>query len=309
MVPHATLVMVLDPTMGPEAAEAAVREGQAALSGLVGILDVVLVANGPEPAEGAVRQALAKVSDTTALFLADAVPEGAAALAGAEAAVTDCVLIVDPLAPDWDAARAQIEAFRDGARVVLVEGPKLPMVRRLAWAALRVLTGAPEARLTRQCLLGRDVVAYLLRHADAASLFRGLAIRSGFATRMVRGSVPRRPHRGLVAAAGHALDILTGLSGRPMRFLSGVCALSAVGLFGYALYAAAVLLLGDPVEGWFTLSLIAALPMALLFLVLALLVEHVLRIHRLAARRPEWVVVGEARSTHFRREGLKAVEH
>ena len=309
MMPHATLVMVLDPTMGPEAVEAAVRNGQAALSGAVEILDVVLVANGPEPTEGAVRQALAKVSDTTALFLADAVPEGAAALAGAEAAVTDCVLVVDPLAPDWDAARAQIEAFRDGARVVLVEGPKLPMARRLAWAALRALTGAPEARLTRQCLLGRDVVTYLLRHADAAPLFRGLAIRSGFATCIVRGSVPRRPHRGLVSAAGHALDILTGLSGRPMRFLSGVCALAAVGLFSYALYAAAVLLLGDPVEGWFTLSLIVALPMALLFLVLALLVEHVLRIHRLAARRPEWVVVGEARSAHLRREGLKAVEH
>lgn len=307
MVPHATLVMVLDPAMGPEAVEAAVRGGQAALSGAVGILDVVLVANGPAPSEGVVRQALERVSDATALFLADAVPEGAAALAGAEAAVTDCVLIVDPLAPDWGAAGAQLDAFRDGARVVLVEGPEPPLARRLAWAGMAVLTGVPEGRLTRQCLLGRDVVAYLLRHADGASLFRGLAIRSGFATRTVRGCVPRRPHRGL-AAAGHALDVLTGLSGRPMRFLSGACALAAVGLFGYAFYAAAVLVLGEPVEGWFTLSLIVALPMALLFLVLALLVEHVLRIHRLSARRPEWVVVGEARSVHLRREGLKAVE-
>lgn len=307
MIPHATLVMVLDPEMGPEAVEAAVRGGQAALSGAVGILDVVLVANGPRPDEGVVRQALAKVSDATALFLADAVSEGAAALAGAEAAVTDCVLLVDPLAPDWGAARAQIDAFRDGARVVLVEGPEQPMARRAAWAVMGLLTGVPEARLTRQCLLGRDVVAYLLRHADGASLFRGLAIRSGFATRTVRGCVPRRPHRGM-AAAGHALDVLTGLSGRPMRFMSGACALAALALFAYALYAALVLLLGTPVEGWFTLSLIVALPMALLFLVLALLVEHVLRIHRLSARRPEWVVIGEARSATLRREGLKAVE-
>lgn len=308
MVPHATLVMVLDPEMTPEAIEAAVRGGQAALSSVVGILDVVLVVNGPKPAESTVHQALAKVSDTTAIFLADAISDGAAALAGAEAAVTDCVLLVDPLAPDWGAARAQIDAFREGARVVLVEGPEPPLVRRIVWAVIGLLTGVAEAKLTRQCLLGRDVVAYLLRHADGASLFRGLAIRSGFATRTVRGCVPRRPRRGL-AAASHALDVLTGLSGRPMRFLSGTCALAALALFGYALYAGAVLLFGKPVEGWFTLSLIIALPMALLFLVLSLLVEHVLRIHRLSARRPEWVVLGEARSASLRREGLKAVEH
>jgi hypothetical protein len=307
MIPHATLVMVLDPEMDADAIGRAVRDGQAALSGSVGILDVVVVANGPRPSEEAVRRALATVSDTTAVFLADAVPEGAAALAGAEAAVTDCVLLADPLAPDWEAARAQLDAFREGARVVLVEGPEPSPARRIAWTVLGWLTGVSEARLTRQCLLGRDVVAYLLRHADAASLLRGLAIRSGFATRTVRGRVPRRPHRG-AAAAGHVLDVLTGLSGRPLRFLSAVCAMAAVALFGYALYAALVLLLGRPVEGWFTLSLIVAMPMALLFLVLALLVEHVLRIHRLAARRPEWVVIGEARSSVLRREGLRAVE-
>lgn len=69
-----------------------------------------------------------------------------------------------------------------------------------------------------------------------------------------------------------------------------------------------MLVLGEPVEGWFTLSLIAAHPMALLFLVLALLVEHLRRIHRPSARRPEWVVVEEARSAVLRRDGLKAVE-
>jgi len=307
MIPHATLVMVLDPEMDSGAIERAIREGQAALSESVGLLDVVIVANGPRPSEEAIRQALAEVPDTTAIFLADVVPDGAAALAGAEAAVTDCVLIVDPLAPDWEAARAQLEAFRRGARVVLVEGPEPSMARYAAWTVLGWLTGVSEARLTRQCLLGRDVVTYLLRHADAASLLRGLAIRSGFVTCTVRGHVPRRPRRS-VAAANHVLDVLTGLSGRPLRFLSAVCALAAIAMFGYALYAVLVLLLGEPVEGWFTLSLIVAMPMALLFLVLALLVEHVLRIHRLAARRPEWVVIGEARSRVLRREGLKAVE-
>ena len=199
---------------------------------------------------------------------------------------------------------ALLTRWREGAQVVwAVRAGPTPdrgfadrALSRLYHFAMKRLTRLPDlpAEGADFFLLDRVAIDALAQCGERHTSIFALLAWIGFRQECV-------PYEKAARAAGRSgwtmrkkiallLDSVTAFSFAPLRFLSLLGVLTALGGFGYAAFVVGNALAGHPPTGWSSLMVVVLLIGGLQMLMLGVLGEYVWRALGEARRRPRWLI-------------------
>jgi glycosyltransferase involved in cell wall biosynthesis len=149
--------------------------------------------------------------------------------------------------------------------------------------------------------LNRSAANALTKNNRVSRHIRQLATMVGFNTKNLKYDLPVKSvyshakKRDLVAKA---LNLASGYSGQPLRFVSFLGVLAALLNLFYAVYVVAVgLSLTGVARGWTTLSLQSSIMFFLLFILIAVLAEYIGKILVESRKEPAYHIMQELSST------------
>ncbi len=314
------LVSVVTPIRdGREFIEAFLRELHDVLAAEFTDFELVVVDNGSTDGTGDVLEAVQRsVRNIQVYTLARPLHHDAAFMMGVEQAVGDVVLTMDPCFDPIDVVPRMIVMLEDRG-VELVYGVRSDRTRggspfdRLArWfygvfrraASLEFPTGIGTLQL-----FSRTAVNAFVNHGDRYVLFKVISAITGLpyaelAYERVNRCASKRGRAGYRSAAGTAMMSLLLSSGRPLRLLTFL-SIGGAGLnLLYSVYIVVVNILKDEVaEGWTSLSAQITGLFFILFLVLAVLSEFLLRIFSTQQNQLPYIVTRESSSLRQLRAG------
>lgn len=235
-------------------------------------------------------------------------------LARGEAVV---LLVADGQDPP-EALPALVDAWAAGAQVVWAaraEGVEtLPWSSRLAYRVLRRIPG-----LERLAPDGADCVLLDRVVVDALAGFREqhvnmLALIAWLGFRQASVPVHRAPRRHgrsgwtPLRRLGIFVDTIVAFSFAPIRVLSALGVLTALGGFAYLAVVLVNAWRGAPPDGWSSLMVVVLLVGGLQMAMLGVLGEYLWRALEDGRRRPAWVIEDVARPRTSRESGVAAAE-
>jgi dolichol-phosphate mannosyltransferase len=269
--------------------------------------EVVLV-DGGAPAEtvAAARGLLAAHPCVRLIRLSRETPDETALLAGLDAAIGDFVVVLDPDLDPPAEIPAMVDRCRVGAEVVLgvdpgyqPGGPLYKLFRSGFGAVLRRMMGIelpPGPSGFR--VLSRAAVNALTRVRQRRRYFALVVREIGLTTaehRYRRASRSgRAPGVNFFRAARTGLSVLVHNSLLPLRLVSLLGLFGSLISFAYSLYVVAVYLFKpDVMPGWTTMSLQVSGLFVLVFVMLALIGEYLVRVLEESSDRPLYHVRDE----------------
>lgn len=232
-----------------------------------------------------------------------------AVMAGLDAAIGDFVVTLHPEFDPPADIPALVEGCRAGADVVVGVAPyptRPGVVYRLCrWGFLKAARGIlgldPGGATGGFRCLSRSAVNALTRVRRRRRFFGPLAAEIGLTTAAhpyrfaPRGGKP--PRANLRRAARAAASMAVGHSAAPLRLVSALGLAGSLASFAYSLYVVGVYLFKpDVMPGWTTLSLQVSGLFVLVFVMLALIGEHLGRLMDEAVDRPLYHVRDEQAS-------------
>lgn len=242
-----------------------------------------------------------------------------AAWAGVEHALGDFVAVVDPLRDDAHMLAPMLAKAATGYEVVFGQNRASDnggwWYRRGVQAfdqlyaklhGVRLSIDAPHFRL-----ISRSVVNYIQRHGSPEVAYRHLPATAGFSKAYVTGEW--RPHaprkRSLLDGIDRGLLLLVSSTPQPMRLVTTLALLGAMGNIFYSIYVVVVALFKAHVaEGWVTLSLQQSGMFFLLSVVLLMLGEYVTHMLSVSAGIPAYHIGQEFGSAIISRHQKLNVE-
>lgn len=214
------------------------------------------------------------------------------------------VVIAADLQDPPETIPALLTRWREGAQVVWAVRAGLPPARGFADRALSRLYHFAMKRLARLPELPAEGADFFLldrlaidaltqcgeRHTSIFALLAWIGFRQA-----------RVPYEKVARPAGHSgwtmrkklsllLDSVTAFSFAPLRFMSLLGVLTALGGFGYAAVVVGNAMAGHPPAGWSSLMVVVLLIGGLQMLMLGVLGEYVWRALGEARRRPRWLI-------------------
>lgn len=272
--------------------------------------ELVLIDNGSrDETPAVVRDLLKSHRCLRYLRLAGRQKAETAVMAGLDAAIGDFVVTLHPEFDPPADIPALVDRCRAGADVVVgvapYPAPPGAVYRLCRWGfgrAARGLLGLDPGRAAGnfRCL-SRAAVNALTRVRRRRRFFGQLLAETGLAAAehpyrfLARGGKP--PRVNLRRAARAAASMAVNSSQTPLRLVSGLGLLGSGLSFLYSLYVVAVYLTKpDVMPGWTTLSLQVSGLFVLVFLMLALIGEHLGRLMDEAVDRPLYHVREEQAS-------------
>lgn len=220
-----------------------------------------------------------------------------AAWAGAEHALGDFVVVIDPLCDDVKMLASMLAKATAGYEVVFVRNQAEKVggwLYRLGantfdrlyekLHGVRLSIDAPHFRL-----ISRNVVNFVQRHGSPELAYRHLPATAGFSKTSVDGhwTTVRRRKRSLLDGVDRALQLLVSSTSQPMRLVTTLALFGALGNILYSLYVVLVAILKSHVaEGWVTLSLQQSGMFFLLSMVLLVLGEYITHMLSVSSREP-----------------------
>lgn len=281
--------------------------------------EIVLVADRPDGAAVARVEALQKEVDNIQLYcLARPLPAERALVVGLEQAIGDVIITLDPAYDPPHRIMDLVAEFKGGADIVY--GLRVDRVRpagnRLYHASARAFYRVFRT-VTREDipievstfrLLSRRAVNAFLDNRDRYWLFPVISSFAGYPhakmpyDRIKRTGKPRRVNyrQGL----SRALRILIFSSHWPFRIVTMGSVLGALANILYSTHVVVVKLTeGDRLQaGWASLSVQISLMFFLMFVVLGILSEYVLRLFMHTQNRPPYIIARENTSVVLSRK-------
>jgi dolichol-phosphate mannosyltransferase len=290
--------------------DAFVRETSAVLEEFYANYELVLVDDGSTDATSAhLTSLLAELRCIRVLRLSRRHGTEVAIAAGLDGAIGDFVVV---MLPEFDPPRLvpeMINRIRAGAE--LVYGVRVTRGQEPAWARLGAsvfyTAGAKlfDLRLARDStflrVMTRQTVNAIVRMKDKSRYLRLLSLEvAAIIEPFPYAPIQRRPtrrRRGALDSFADAIGIAVAHSTRPLRIASGLGLLASAANLLYMLYVALIYLFKPEVaEGWTTTSLQASAMFFLIFLIMAVMGEYLVRILGEARDRPLYSVFGERNS-------------
>lgn len=231
---------------------------------------------------------------------------------GAENALGDFVVVMDPFADDIGFLTKMLDCAVSGSDVVFaknLQGAKQKFGYRIAsrifnWMYKRLngvnLTDeAPQFRV-----LSKKIVNFILQHKQPTLAYRHLPATGGFSRTNLHYSYQqvRGPTKSLTDSVDYGLRLLTSTTRAPMRLVTLLSFISASANLIYSVYVVAIALFKDDVApGWISLSLQQSGMFFLISLVLLVLGEYILQMASLTSEGPEYHVAQEFTSANMTR--------
>lgn len=222
-----------------------------------------------------------------------------AAWAGAEHALGDFVVVIDPLCDDVKMLAPMLGKATAGYEVVFVRNQAEKgggwLYRLGAHTFDRLYEKLHGVRLSIDAphfrLISRNVVNFVQRHGSPELAYRHLPATAGFSKTSVDGhwTAVRRRKRSLLDGVDRALQLLVSSTSQPMRLVTTLALLGALGNILYSLYVVLVAILKSHVaEGWVTLSLQQSGMFFLLSMVQLVLGEYITHMLSVSSREPTY---------------------
>lgn len=252
--------------------------------------------------------------------LTKAVDADTAPWVGLENALGDYVAVINPQEDDIQCLPAMLDKALEGADVVFMRNRKTPD----QGFAYRVARGAFN-RLYRWCngidlardapkyrLISKKVVNFILQHPQPVVTYRHLPASGGFHRVILdtdSGACGRK-RNDLSGSIDRGMRLLTSTTRAPMRLVTSLSLLGAIGNLLYSFYVMGVGLFKDIVEpGWVSLSLQQSGMFFLISLVLFVIGEYVLHMTSASSEGPPYHLAQEFTSARIsRREKLNVEE-
>lgn len=287
--------------------------------------EIVLVDNGSNDDTVARIEALQRQVKNVQLYqLIRPIAEDSAYVVGLEHAIGDLVVTVDSRSDPLASVMEMVGVAQSGIDVVygLCADRRAgrSVYDRLAKRFFRgygKLTGQdfPSDASTLR-LFTRRALNAVLDNPDRYEIFTVLPVYSGLPYQALvyerserRGAAPRG-RRKLFEGFSHAARLLFLTSDKPLRLLSVSALLGACINILYSLYVFAIALFKPHVaEGWVSLSLQISSMFLLVFVVLAILCEYVVRLFMHNQARPFYVIAKESSSLVLTRKRDLNVVH
>ncbi len=223
---------------------------------------------------------------------------GLEAMRGSAAITLDCDLQHPP-----ELLPKMLDAWRGGAKVVQMvrtatagAGLFKRATSALFYRFLNLLSEAPVvAGAADYQLLDRSVVAAVLQFRDRSPFLRGLVAWLGYpAVRIeyaAQGRTAGRSGYTLRKMLHLALQAVTGLSAKPLRFSFYIGVAAAAVALIYALFAVVAMLDGKTVPGWTSVVVAVTFLGAVQLVSIGILGEYLARIYEHTRGMPRYVVV------------------
>jgi len=228
----------------------------------------------------------------------------AALLAGIEAARGAAVITLDcDLQHPPELLPEMLEAWRGGAKVVQMvrtrtagAGLMKRLTSRLFYSFLNLLSETPVQRAAADYqLLDRSVVEAVLQFRDRSPFLRGLVAWLGFPAVRIEYAAPERTG----GQSGYtvrkmlrlAVQAVTGLSSKPLRFSFYFGLLTAMLCVIYAVIAVIALIAGRTVQGWTSVIVLVTFIGAVQLVSIGIAGEYIARIYEQTRGMPRYVIV------------------
>lgn len=289
-----------------------IHEVSALLSARFKDYEIVLIDNASSDSTVNCIEALQQSVMNVQLYcLLRSLPQDSAYVMGLEQAIGDVVITLDAAGDPPDVIVNLIAEFYKGADIVY--GLRRDRIQRKATLYNRLTKGffwlyrqmtqedLPLATSSLR-LLSRRALNSFLDNSDryilfpVISAFAGLPYRQVSYDRLTRDASSRQPS--VLAAFSKAMTILLLASALPLRLLTALSLFGAFFNILYCVYIVIVNLLKPHVaEGWTSLSLQIAFMFFLLFLILTILSEYILRLFMKNQNRLGYLIARESRSS------------
>lgn len=297
-----------------------IHEVSALLSARFKDYEIVLIDNASSDSTVNCIEALQQSVMNVQLYcLLRSLPLDSAYVMGLEQAIGDVVITLDAAGDPPSVIVDLISEFYQGADIVY--GLRRDRSQRKATLYNRLTKGflwlyrqmtqedLPLATSSLR-LLSRRALNSFLDNNDryilfpVISAFAGLPYRQVIYDRICRNSSIHQPN--VLAAFSKAITVLLVSSALPLRLLTGISLFGAFFNILYCIYVVIVNLLKPHVaEGWTSLSLQIAFMFFLIFLVLTILSEYILRLFMKNQNRLSYFITRESRSSVLsRRQNL-----
>jgi dolichol-phosphate mannosyltransferase len=223
---------------------------------------------------------------------------GLQAASGAAVITMDCDLQHPP-----DLLPRMLEAWRSGARVVQMvrlqtddAGLFKRVSSRLFYWFINLLSEVPLVNGAADYqLLDREVVAAVLLFKDREPFLRGLVAWLGFTPVRIEYVAPARTAGASGYSVGKmfrlAVQAITGLSSKPLRFSLYLGCVTASFCLAYSLYAVIEFASGRTVQGWTSLLVTVTFLGAVQLVSVGVLGEYIARIYEQSRAMPRFVIV------------------
>jgi dolichol-phosphate mannosyltransferase len=217
---------------------------------------------------------------------------------GAVVITMDCDLQHPP-----DLLPRMLDAWRSGARVVQMirlqtedAGWFKRISSRLFYWFINLLSEVPLVNGAADYqLLDREVVDAILLFKDRQPFLRGLVAWLGFTPVRIDYVAPARAAGSSGYSAGKmfrlAVQAITGLSSKPLRFSLYLGCITALFCLAYSLYAVIVFAGGRTVQGWTSLLVTVTFLGAVQLVSVGVLGEYIGRIYEQSRAMPRFVIV------------------
>jgi glycosyltransferase involved in cell wall biosynthesis len=286
--------------------EAFVRAIDAALDGVVGEWEIVIVDDGS--ADDTWRRIDAVADEhprVRGIKLSRNFGKEGALAAGLRAAAGDVIVTIDAdLQHPPSVIPSMVERWREGYDVVdgvkrsrTGQSPLHRLVSATFNRAFGWMTGVDLTDATDFKLLDRQALDALLRLDERAHFYRGTAEWIGFDRVAVPFSVDERVAGSsrwrLTSLASLALTAVTAFTAKPLHLVT----LGGLGFLVFAMVLGVQTLVrfvsGTAVEGFTTVILLLLLMGGLILMGLGIIGEYLARIHEEVKRRPRYIVAAE----------------
>jgi hypothetical protein len=239
---------------------------------------------------------------------------------GAENALGDFVVFIDPLVDDIKFLPKMLYKTLNGAEVVYAKNLLTP-VQKLSYRTLygifnfiyKISGGIDfSSEAPRYSILSKRVINFISQHTNPSVAFRYLPALAGFArVNLDYSSRPRiSSNRQLREGFDRGMRLLFSTTRIPMRIVTWFSLLAATVNFLYAMYVIGIgIFKADVAPGWLSLSLQQSVMFFLISIVLFVIGEYIIQMVALSTEGPLYHIAHELNSaTMTRREKLNIEE-
>jgi dolichol-phosphate mannosyltransferase len=255
----------------------------------------------------AVEELLTQLPYVRVIQLTQTLDPELALVAGLDSAIGDFVVTMTAEVDPWSKVPEMIELARSGHDVVRGTTDTASgrgFIYRLGrscfyWLCSTLMPVTPSPGSTTFRVLSRRCVNALTRIRTRYRYFTMLVEELGLPSVDFEYQALKAPRReGVIASIGSGVSFIVHNSFRPLRLVSGLGMIGSFLSLGYAIYVFVVnALLAQITEGWTTLSLFLSGLFFMLFTILAIFAEYLLRIMDQTSERPLYHVWDEKNSS------------
>lgn len=292
------------------------------VSGLASDYELIVVDNGSDDNSTEILRMLTTLNGLPNLqvfVLAKSVDPDTGVWAGAENALGDFVVTVDPATDDTNQLPAMLDHAMRGVDVVFAENLDKPrtgigyrICAALFYAIYKGLSGIDLGReAPRFRVLSRRVLNFVLKHPSPTLAYRYLPATSGFPRASLRyRAKPAMPRtRPFGESMDKAIRMMVASTRTPMRIVTTLSLLGAMANVLYSGYVIAVAFWKADVQpGWVTLSLQQSGMFFLISLVMWVLGEYILQMASLSNEGPNYYIAQEYTSAVMTRKNRLNVD-